>query len=80
MKPTLCTKPGLIEGFQMVPTVWPKTLWFGRSQHDKQNKQTTFLHGDIPPKFYLGQFGHFEVLFSYILCCELCFPELGFDH
>jgi hypothetical protein len=30
--------PLLIECFPMVPIAWQEALWFGRSQHDKQNK------------------------------------------
>jgi hypothetical protein len=36
--------PLLIEGFPMVLRVQQEGLWFGRSQHDKQNKQTAVLH------------------------------------
>jgi len=43
MKPTWCTPihQGL---FNMVPRMHQEALWFGRSQLDKHNKQTTLLH------------------------------------
>jgi hypothetical protein len=31
----------------MVPKAWKEALWFGRSQHNKENKQTTFLNREI---------------------------------
>jgi hypothetical protein len=46
MKPTQFDAPLLMEGFPMIPRAQQEILWFqrrfGRSQHDKQNKQTTF--------------------------------------
>jgi hypothetical protein len=35
-----------IERFLMLPSVWYMALWFGRSPHDKQNKQpSTLING-----------------------------------
>jgi hypothetical protein len=31
-------------GFPMTPRAGQETLWLGRSQSNKQNKQTTFFH------------------------------------
>jgi hypothetical protein len=31
----------------MAPKAWKEALWFGRSQHNKENKQTTFLNREI---------------------------------
>jgi hypothetical protein len=28
----------------MVPRAWQEALWFGKSQRDKQNQQTTFFY------------------------------------
>jgi hypothetical protein len=38
MKPSQYTPTYLFEGFPTVPRVWQEAAWFGRSQHDKQNK------------------------------------------
>jgi hypothetical protein len=32
----------------LVPKAWKEALWFGRSQYNKENKQTTFLNREIP--------------------------------
>jgi hypothetical protein len=33
----------LIKGFPTIPRIRQEAMWFGRSQHDKQNKQTNNL-------------------------------------
>jgi hypothetical protein len=41
LKPSQFT-PLLIESFPKIPRAWHEASWFGRSQHDKQNK-TNYL-------------------------------------
>jgi hypothetical protein len=48
--------PLFIEGFPIVPRTQQEMLWFGRSQCDKQTKQTNYLHK------YITQFNpHYHI-------------------
>ncbi len=50
-KPSQC----ILKGFPMLPIArWGWSPWSGRSQHEKQNKQTTFLNINI--QFFLLNF------------------------